>query len=113
MDLKVLFWFLASFYGNSFISVPFKEARSSTDIHFKFKTHLLDALILLVAGTTDYCIVELDNGRIKVNINLGAGESELLSPNNLKLNDFTWHEVIIERREANLSMSIDKSHKVQ
>lgn len=106
-------YFLASFYGNSFISVPFKEAKSSTDLYFKFKTHLLDALILLVAGTTDYCIVELENGRIKININLGAGESELYSPGNLKWNDLKWHEVTIQRREANLSMIIDKTHKVQ
>lgn len=105
--------FSASFYGNSYISIPFKEAKSSTDIHFKFRTHLTNSLILLVAGTTDYCIVELENGKLKVNINLGAGEFELLSPSNTKLNDFKWHDVVIERREANLSMIIDKTHKVQ
>ncbi|XP_050497411.1 chondroitin sulfate proteoglycan 4 [Diabrotica virgifera virgifera] len=103
----------ASFYGNSFIALPFKEARSSTDINFKFKTHLSSALIFLVAGNTDYCIVQLEKGRIKVNINLGSGEAEVVSPGNLKLNDLKWHEVSIERRDANLTLIIDKSHKVQ
>ncbi|CAH0562469.1 unnamed protein product [Brassicogethes aeneus] len=103
----------ASFYGNSFISLPFKEAKSSTDISFKFRTNLPDTLILLVAGSTDYCIVKLENSRIKVIINLGAGETEVTSPQNAKFSDFKWHEVVIERREANLSVSVDKTHKVQ
>lgn len=103
----------ASFYGSSHISLPFQEAKSSTDVHFRFRTFLPNALILLVAGTTDYCIVRLENGRIKININLGAGESELLSPHNLRLSDFKWHEVSIIRREANLSMQVDKAPVVQ
>nr|XP_023011888.1 chondroitin sulfate proteoglycan 4 [Leptinotarsa decemlineata]XP_023011889.1 chondroitin sulfate proteoglycan 4 [Leptinotarsa decemlineata] len=103
----------ASFYGNSYISVPFKEAKSSTYIYFRFKTRLPNALMLLVAGTTDYCIIGLERGRIKVNINLGAGESELVSPSTVKLHDLKWHEVSIERKEANLTMVVDKIHKVQ
>lgn len=90
-----------------------KEAKSSTNIHFKLKTHLTNALILLVAGTTDYCIVELENGRIKVNINLGAGEYEIFSPSSLKINDLKWHHVNIQRKEANLTLVVDKLHKVQ
>lgn len=70
-------------------------------------------MILLVAGTTDYCLVELENGRIKVNINLGAGESEIITPANIKFNDVKWHVVNIQRREANLSLVVDKLHKVQ
>ncbi|XP_056646513.1 chondroitin sulfate proteoglycan 4 [Diorhabda sublineata] len=103
----------ASFYGNSFIALPFKEARSSTDIYFKFKTHLSSALIFLVAGTTDYCIVQLENGKIKININLGSGEAEVVSPDNVKLNDLKWHDVSIKREDANLTLIIDKSHKIQ
>ncbi|KAF5300206.1 hypothetical protein FQA39_LY11240 [Lamprigera yunnana] len=96
----------ASFYGNSFISLALKEAKGHTDIHFKFRSHLPDALILLVAGTTDYCILRLDDGKLKVNINLGSGEFEI-SSRNLKLNDLKWHDVSVTRREANLSLVID------
>ncbi|KAL3289492.1 hypothetical protein HHI36_022913 [Cryptolaemus montrouzieri] len=102
----------ASFYGNSYIYIPFKEAKSTTDIHFKFRTLLPNALILLVAGTTDFCIVQIEKGRLKVNLNLGAGESELVSPANLILNDLKWHNVSIVRREANLSLTIDSSQKL-
>lgn len=46
----------------------------------------------------------------KVRINLGAGESELASPSGLTLNDLTWHEVNITRREANITLQIDVIH---
>lgn len=90
-----------------------KEAKSSTDIHFKLKTHLANALILLVAGTTDYCIIELEHGSIKMNINLGAGETEIVTPSHIKFNDLKWHTVSIQRRDANLSLIVDKLYKVQ
>ncbi|KOB74452.1 Uncharacterized protein OBRU01_09099, partial [Operophtera brumata] len=43
-----------------------------------------------------------------LNINLGAGESELFSPQG-SLNDTQWHHVSVTRREANLTMKIDDS----
>lgn len=49
--------FLASFYGASYISYPLQEAKGITDISFRFRTHLSDALLLLAAGKTDYCMV--------------------------------------------------------
>lgn len=55
---------------------------------------------------TDYCTVSLENTRLKVSINLGAGESELLTSHK-NLNDFKWHSVFIIRKEANLSIMID------
>lgn len=90
-----------------------KEAKSSTNVHFKFKSHLANALILLVAGTTDYCIIELENGRIKLNINLGAGETEIITPVGAIFNDLNWHAVNLQRREANLTLVVDKLYKVQ
>lgn len=47
----------ASFYGASYISYPLQEAKGITDISFRFRTHLSDALLLLAAGKTDYCMV--------------------------------------------------------
>ncbi|XP_066152792.1 chondroitin sulfate proteoglycan 4 [Euwallacea fornicatus] len=102
----------ASFYGNSYISIPFEEIKTSFEITFKFKTRLADTLILLVAGVTDYCKVDLENGRVRVVVNLGSGEAELISHGSTKLNDFKWHDVTITRREGNLSMVIDKARKI-
>lgn len=105
--------FPASFYGNSYISIPFEESRTSFDISFKFKTRLTDTLILLAAGVTDYCKVDLENGKVRVVVNLGSGEAELISHGTTKLNDFKWHDVIISRKEGNLSMIVDKARKIQ
>ncbi|XP_019760594.2 chondroitin sulfate proteoglycan 4 isoform X2 [Dendroctonus ponderosae] len=102
----------ASFYGNSYISIPFEESKTSSEIYFKFKTRLADTLILLVAGVTDYCKVDLENGRIRVVVNLGSGEAELISHGNPKLNDFKWHDVTISRKDGNLSMAVDKARKI-
>ncbi|XP_071054832.1 chondroitin sulfate proteoglycan 4 isoform X2 [Onthophagus taurus] len=96
----------ASFYGNSYISIPLKEAKSTTTIHFKFKTRLSDALLLFATGSNDHCTITLENGKLKVSIDLGGGEAELLS--HAALNDFKWHDVNIDRRDANISMNVDK-----
>lgn len=60
--------FSASFYGASYISYPLQEAKGLTDINLKFRTHLSDALLLLAAGKTDYCMVrtEKDSSSYKV-----------------------------------------------
>ncbi|CAB0031771.1 unnamed protein product [Trichogramma brassicae] len=101
-----------SFYGASYIHLPVQEAKSATDIAFRFRTHLKDAMLLLAAGRTDYCLIRLESGRLKVNINLGAGEKELASNRELVLNDLGWHEVNITRRDANITLTIDRIHSV-
>ncbi|CAG9558197.1 unnamed protein product [Danaus chrysippus] len=99
----------ASFYGASYISYPLQEAKGITDISFRFRTHLSDALLLLAAGKTDYCMIRLEGGKLKLHINLGAGESELSSAKGTYLNDTQYHHVSIIRREANLTMKVDDS----
>jgi chondroitin sulfate proteoglycan 4 len=56
----------ASFYGASYISVPLQDAKSTTELHFKFRTKRPDAMLFLAAGRTDYCLVRLEAGRLKV-----------------------------------------------
>lgn len=107
------FCFVASFYGNSYISIPLQEAYASNDIEFNFRTWLPDAMFLLVAGRTDFCIVQLESGLVKLRINLGAGEEEISSPNDVKFNDGDWHFVKIIRKEANLTLEIDHVHVVR
>ena len=46
----------------------------------------------------------------QVHINLGAGESEMSSPLNLKLNDLQWHTVKLIRNEAEIQLIIDNEH---
>ncbi|XP_076636368.1 chondroitin sulfate proteoglycan 4-like protein [Colletes latitarsis] len=99
-----------SFYGASYIHLPVQEAKGATDISFRFRTHLADAMLLLAAGKTDYCLIKLEAGRLKVHINLGAGESEMASAHGLTLNDLSWHKVNLTRREANITLQIDVIH---
>ncbi|XP_070515030.1 chondroitin sulfate proteoglycan 4 isoform X2 [Cardiocondyla obscurior] len=101
---------IVSFYGASYIHLPVQEAKGATDISFRFRTHLADAMLLLAAGKTDYCLIKLEAGRLKVHINLGAGENEMASARGLTLNDLSWHEVNLTRREANISLQIDVIH---
>ena len=49
----------------------------------------------------------------QVRINLGAGETELSSPKGLRLDDLSWHDVVISRREAAFTLQIDVIHVVK
>lgn len=57
---------IASFYGASYVRLPLEDAKSTTDIQFKFRTHRADAFLFLAAGTTDYCLLLLESGGVKV-----------------------------------------------
>lgn len=59
---------LASLYGGSYIHVPLQDAKSTTEVQLKFRTKQSDALLLLAAGRTDYCLIRLESGRLKVKI---------------------------------------------
>lgn len=54
-----------------------------------------------------YLQIRLEGGRLKLHINLGAGESEYSSPRGILLNDTKWHSITIIRREANLTMKVE------
>ncbi|VVC37769.1 Concanavalin A-like lectin/glucanase domain,Laminin G domain [Cinara cedri] len=103
----------ASFYGSSYVNVPYQDAKSTTEISFAFRTKHLDAFLFLAAGKTDYCFVLLEAGKLKVKINLGAGESEISSPRGLRLDDLHWHLVNISRKEGDLNLAVDKIHIVR
>ena len=61
-----LFSFSASFYGSGSVTLPMQDAQSTTDLSFRFRTSRPEALLVLVAGRTDYCLVMLQAGTIKV-----------------------------------------------
>ncbi|XP_069672310.1 chondroitin sulfate proteoglycan 4 [Periplaneta americana] len=70
-------------------------------------------MLFLAAGRTDYCLVRLETGRLKVHINVGAGETEISSPKGLRLDDLSWHEVSISRRDAAFTLQVDVIHVVK
>ena len=60
------YFFPASFYGSGYASLPFEDAQSTTDLSFRFRTSRAESLLVLVAGRTDYCLVMLQAGAVKV-----------------------------------------------
>ncbi|XP_055931589.1 chondroitin sulfate proteoglycan 4-like [Argiope bruennichi] len=100
----------ASFFGASYLKVPLQDAQSKTDIYLRFRTHRANAFLFLAAGSSDYCLVVLENGEIQVRINLGAGEAVLSSTPGLSLNDLLWHELELHRTDADLTLVIDSIH---
>ena len=62
----VPFCFSASFFGSGWLSLPMQDAQSTTDLSFRFRTSRAESLLVLVAGRTDYCLVMLQAGAIKV-----------------------------------------------
>ncbi|CAL4067980.1 unnamed protein product [Meganyctiphanes norvegica] len=100
----------ASFFGASHVSVALQEARSSMEVSLRIKTHRPDALLLLAAGSSDYFLVVLEGGALRVRINVGAGESELSSPQGLRLDDLAWHQISIDRVSSDLTLTIDDIH---
>ncbi|XP_022241093.1 chondroitin sulfate proteoglycan 4-like [Limulus polyphemus] len=103
--------FTASFFGDSYASVPFQDASSSTNVFLRFKTRRSDALLFLALGPPDYCLVILEEGEIKVRINLGSGEEVLTSLPGLKFDDLLWHEAKIHRVDGEVTLVIDEIHK--
>ncbi|KAG8227095.1 hypothetical protein J437_LFUL007432, partial [Ladona fulva] len=99
-----------SFYGASYVAVPLQDAKSTTDLRLRFRTKRSDAMLFLAAGRTDYCLVRLETGRLKVHINLGAGESEVASAKGLRLDDLMWHDVVITRKDGDMSLQVDSIH---
>ena len=64
--MVLILFISASFYGSGHASLPFEDAQSTTDLSFRFRTSRAEALLVLVAGRTDYCLVMLQAGAVKV-----------------------------------------------
>lgn len=67
-----------SFYGASHIAMPLQEAKISTNIRLRFRTHQDNAFILLAAGRTDYCLLGIDGGRVKFHFKVDDFMAEVL-----------------------------------
>lgn len=142
VDINTLHQFsecTASFYGSSYITIPLQDAKSTTEIHLRFRTKQADALLFLAAGKTDYCLIKLQSGKLKVShfcrvfvgfsntgslfdayaisfqvhINLGAGEPDLPPPKGLRLDDLVWHQVSLSRKDGVINVTIDNIHVIK
>lgn len=88
--------------------MPMQEAKASTNIRLRFRTHQEHAMLMLAAGRTDYCLLNLDEGRLQFRININDTLVEMWSPKRLTFNDREWHDVSIQRYESNVTVQIDE-----
>ncbi|NXI78201.1 CSPG4 protein, partial [Rhipidura dahli] len=97
-----------SFYGDSFVELNMAEASLQTSLQLQFRTSKPQGLLLLAAGKTDYCLMELRSGYVQLRINFGVGERVLHSQQRSQLNDLSWHLVELHHERDNVTLVIDK-----
>ncbi|NWR19729.1 CSPG4 protein, partial [Emberiza fucata] len=97
-----------SFYGGSFVEVNMAEASPQTSLQLQFRTSQPQGLLLLAAGKTNYCLLELRSGYVQLRINFGVGERVLHSQQRSQLNDLAWHLVELHHEHDNVTLVIDK-----
>ncbi|NXE41289.1 CSPG4 protein, partial [Ptilorrhoa leucosticta] len=97
-----------SFYGDSFVELNMAEASPQTSLQLRFRTSKPQGLLLLAAGKTDYCLMELCSGYVQLRINFGVGERVLHSQQRSQLNDLAWHLVELHHEQDNVTLVIDK-----
>ncbi|KAJ8304606.1 hypothetical protein KUTeg_018189 [Tegillarca granosa] len=97
----------ASFYGNSYINIPFQDASSTTQLELRFKTTRPHGMLFLALGDTDFLIVELNGGILEIRLDLGSGEVVLNSPQSISLDDHTWHVMRLRRNKADVELYVD------
>ncbi|CAH1252993.1 CSPG4 [Branchiostoma lanceolatum] len=100
----------ASFYGADHIHVKIDDANSQTDCYLRFRTSQRNGLVLLAEGKTDYLIIELNAGRVRIRIDLGGGEVLQESRPGIRVNDLEWHEVKVKRQAEKVSLIVDQTY---
>ena len=93
--------------------LPLEDASSETDVSIHFRSHRADGLLLLAAGSTDFCSVQLQDGAVRVRLDLGSGESSLRSPPGLTFDDQRWHHVHIVRSNRSIELIVDDIYRTR
>ncbi|KAL3865703.1 hypothetical protein ACJMK2_043065 [Sinanodonta woodiana] len=96
-----------SFYGESSINIPLRDASRSTEVKLEFKTSRPTGLLFLAEGEIDYMIIVLQLGIVELRLDLGGGEASLASVSNIRLDDHAWHQIRIILHEGVITMSVD------
>ena len=108
--MSVFIFSAASFYGTSYIHSPLQgDTYEKADIQFSFKSSRAKGLLVLLAGTRDYCIIQLKSGYIQVQLELAGVDRTIKSPVKEKLNDQHWHDVHVSITDRSMFLSIDNN----
>lgn len=66
-----------SFFGDSHVAMPLQEAKLATYLRLKFRTRQSNGILFLAAGRTDYCLLSIDDGRVKLNLKISDHLTEV------------------------------------
>lgn len=66
-----------SFFGDSHVAMPLQEAKLSTNLRLRFRTRQDNGILFLAAGRTDYCLLSIDDGRVKLNLKINEHFTEV------------------------------------
>ena len=102
-----LYFFSASFYGESYVHIPFEDSKQDLTIKLEFQTVRPDGLLFLAAGRTDYLLVQLKAGIIEARTNLGSGEGVVSSARGVRLDNAKWHNLEITCEQGLIFLIVD------
>ncbi|XP_026292152.1 laminin subunit alpha [Frankliniella occidentalis] len=83
------------FNGSGYVVLdgkPYLQKERSA-VQFRFKTKMRNGLLFLIGNEKQFFSVELRDGRILYQFDLGDGPVRMLSPEGVKYNDDEWHLV--------------------
>lgn len=98
--------FSVSFYGESFIHIPIQDAFDETDLELRFKTTRPYGMIALVAGETDYFLLQLHSGTLRVTLNFGSEET-VVDLGKGRFDDLQWHNVKVVSKRHEIFLIVD------
>ncbi|XP_070578769.1 neurexin-3-like isoform X11 [Ptychodera flava] len=104
-----------SFDGTQYMRVTMQnESLTDTEqINLRFKTKRAYGLLMATTSSNgvDTLMMELDSGKVKLVVNLGAGPTELFAGEGL--NDMQWHTVKVKRELQKVMLSVDDEEPVE
>lgn len=78
--------------------MPLQEAKLSTNLRLRFRTRQSNGILFLAAGRTDYCLLSIDDGRVKLNLKINEHFTEV----NI-LQYFNIHLCDLNKQKSNLN----------
>uniref|UniRef100_A0A0N4ZLJ9 Laminin subunit alpha n=1 Tax=Parastrongyloides trichosuri TaxID=131310 RepID=A0A0N4ZLJ9_PARTI len=103
-----------SFDGNGYIALPHDswDVTKKSIFTLSFQTYVSNGLIFFLGKDNDYLMVKIENGYIKLSINLGSGDMEISSNKNTYA-DGEWHSLRIDRIDRKARLTVDDVDKVE
>ncbi|XP_078001036.1 neurexin-3-like [Glandiceps talaboti] len=104
-----------SFDGTQYLRVLMQnESRTEAEeISLRFKTQRAYGLLMATTFKSGYdtLMLELDSGKVKLQVNLGDGVTELFAGEGL--NDMEWHTVNVVRKLQDVSLAVDDEEPIR